>query len=273
MSGSGPGAIITGAGIAPAKVNLSLHVTGRRMDGYHLLDSLVAFADIGDHLTVTPGDGLTVTGPFAAGVPTDDTNLIRRALALAGVRRAVTLDKRLPHPAGLGGGSSDAAAVLRLVGANLTLEEVLSLGADVPVCLLGRAARMEGIGEIVVPVDLPRLSAVLVNPGVPAPTAEVFARLETRDNPAMSAVPRFLKRLDLIRWIGQQRNDLEVAARNVQPIISEVLQALRASGAGLARMSGSGATCFGLYADDRAALSATSRLRRSGWWVAACTLT
>lgn len=261
------------AGFAPAKVNLSLHVTGRRDDGYHLLDSLVAFADAGDHLTAASGDVLRVSGPFASGVPTDDANLIRRALALASAPRAITLEKNLPHPAGIGGGSSDAAAALRLVGAELTAEQVLSLGADVPVCMLARAARMQGIGDILRPAALPPLAAVLVNPGVPVPTGRVFAGLRRADNAPMPPLPPFNASRDVIQWLTEQRNDLEAPARVIQPVISDGLEALRASGAGLARMSGSGATCFGLYIDHRSARAAAALLSKPGWWVRACTLT
>lgn len=254
-------------GFAPAKVNLTLHVTGRRADGYHLLDSLVAFADVGDCLTVAPGSGLTVTGAFAEGVPTDGTNLVTRALNLAGKRRAVTLDKRLPHPAGLGGGSSDAAAVLRLVGAELPTERVLALGADVPVCLMGRAARMGGIGEVVQPVSLPSLCAVLVNPGLSVPTPDVFRALTSPDNTPMGELPAWGDAGTLTRWLCTMRNDLEPPALTVAPGIGAVLDAIGDTGAGLVRMSGSGATCFGLYADAAAAARAAAILSRPGWWV------
>ncbi|WP_055082430.1 4-(cytidine 5'-diphospho)-2-C-methyl-D-erythritol kinase [Jannaschia donghaensis] len=259
-------------GIAPAKVNLTLHVTGRRPDGYHTLDSLVAFADFGDGITIAPGDGLTVTGPFAEGVPIDDGNLIVRALRLAGVTRAVTLDKRLPHPAGIGGGSSDAATVLRLIGATLPIETVLSLGADVPVCLHPRAARMRGIGEVVERIDIPPLSAVLVNPGLAVPTSDVFRALLTPNNAPMADLPRWQDAGDMIGWLATMRNDLEQAAIAVAPGVSDVLTAIDGTGAGLTRMSGSGATCFGLYADGAVANRAAAALAQSGWWVRRVTL-
>lgn len=259
-------------GFAPAKVNLTLHVTGRRPDGYHLLDSLVAFADVGDVVRVAPGNGLTVTGPFAAGVPTDGRNLICKALDLAGQARAVTLDKQLPHPAGIGGGSSDAAAVLRLVKASLTAEQVLTLGADVPVCMDPRAARMRGIGDVVDRVTLPPLHAVLVNPGLSMPTAEVFRALRTPENAPMGDVPVWNEAADLIRWLGTMRNDLEAPALHVAPGIGDVLAAIAQTGAGLARMSGSGATCFGLYLGMSAAKVAAATLARPGWWVRRVTL-
>jgi len=259
-------------GFAPAKVNLTLHVTGRRDDGYHLLDSLVAFADVGDDLSVAQGDDLAVTGPFAAGVPTDDRNLIRRALAQAGMTRAVALTKNLPHPAGIGGGSSDAAAVLRLSGAELSTAQLLTLGADVPVCMLARAARMQGIGGDVTPLALPRLHGVLVNPGLAVPTGQVFGALDSPDNAGHGALPEWSDATDLVSWLAAQRNDLEAPARLVAPGIAEVLTALEGAGAALARMSGSGATCFGLWPTRVAADAAARRLSRSGWWVTACSL-
>ena len=260
-------------GEALAKVNLALHVTGRRADGYHLLDSAVAFGRPADVLTVTEGDGLTVTGPFAAGVPTDDSNLIRRALSLAGTRRAVTLDKRLPHPAGLGGGSSDAACVLRLVDADLPVEALLTLGADVPVCVFGQAARMRGIGEQVMPLDLPPIPAVLVNPGLPVPTRAVFAALATPDNPPMDTPDVGMDLASALDWLARQRNDLEAPAISAAPDIATVLAAIGETGALVRRMSGSGATCFGLYPDRATAGAAARRLTRPGWWVQATTLT
>ncbi|SFJ00147.1 4-(cytidine 5'-diphospho)-2-C-methyl-D-erythritol kinase [Jannaschia pohangensis] len=259
-------------GFAPAKVNLTLHVTGRRADGYHLLDSLVAFADVGDGLSVSPGDALRVTGPFAAGVPTDDTNLIRRALALAGQPRAVTLTKALPHPAGIGGGSSDAAAALRLVGADPGVAALLTLGADVPVCMGARAARMRGIGGAVDPVTLPRLHGVLVNPGLAVPTGAVFARMATADNAGHGDLPHWPDATALTDWLSAQRNDLETPALAIAPGIADVLSALRQAGASLARMSGSGATCFGLWPSRIAAEDAAQSMARGGWWVQACSL-
>jgi 4-diphosphocytidyl-2-C-methyl-D-erythritol kinase len=259
-------------GFAPAKVNLTLHVTGRRADGYHLLDSVVAFADVGDRLTVAPGDGLTVTGPFAPGVPTDDANLVRRALRLAGAPRAVTLEKHLPHPGGIGGGSSDAAAALRLVGAAPPVAALLGLGADLPVCMAARAARMRGVGERVAPLALPPLPAVLLHPGLDCPTGAVFRALASPDNPGHDAVPEGLDAAAFAAWLARQRNDLEPAAQAVAPGIGAALDVLRASGAAVARMSGSGATCFGLYATPGAAEAAARGLARPGWWVRATVL-
>ena len=257
---------------APAKVNLALHVTGRRADGRHDLDGIVAFADVGDHISVGPGDGLTVDGPFAPGVPTDGGNLIRRALAAAGAPRAVHLVKRLPHPAGLGGGSSDAAAALRAVGAALPVGALMALGADLPVCVAGRTSRMRGAGERVEPVALPPLDAVLVNPGVGVPTAAVFAALPEPCNPPMPDPPAFPDAAATVLWLADRRNDLEAPARRIAPAVGAALAAIAATGAGLARMSGSGATCFGLYPTAAAARAAAARLARPGWWVVACRL-
>ena len=258
---------------APAKVNLALHVVGRRADGRHELDSLVAFAqDLGDRLTLATGDGLAVTGPFAAGVPTDDRNLVRCALAAAGALRSVVLEKNLPHQAGIGGGSSDAAAALRAVGASVALEDLMAIGADLPVCLMARAARMRGVGEQVEPIALPRLPAVLVNPGTAVPTGAVFKALVHRDNSPLPAMPSFPDVAAAIRWLRDRRNDLEPVARHLVPEISSVLDAVTGTGAGFARMSGSGATCFGLYESDDVARVAARKLARPGWWAAACTL-
>ena len=259
---------MTATATAPAKVNLTLHVTGRRADGLHALDSIVAFADLGDGVTVGPGDGLTITGPFAAGVPTDGRNLIVRALARASLRRAVTLDKRLPHPGGIGGGSSDAACALRLAGTRLDAAALMSLGADLPVCMAARASRMRGAGEVVEPVTLPPLDAVLVHPGLAVPTGAVFAALEAAERSGHGDLPRD----DALGWLAAQRNDLEAPAMRIAPGIAAVLAAIRETGAVVARMSGSGATCFGLYRDARGARAAADALARPGWWVRACTL-
>ena len=261
---------------APAKVNLTLHVTGHRADGYHLLDSLVVFADIGDRITVRPGPPcLRVTGPMAAGVPEGPENLVLRAAVLAGSEVDITLDKHLPAAAGIGGGSSDAAACLRalarLTGVRLP-DDVLALGADVPVCLLAHAARMCGIGEKVEPLArLPVLHAVLVNPRVAVSTPAIFKRLARRDNPPMPArLPGWHTAENLIHWLTTQRNDLQEAAIKEAPVIAEVLQRIAATeGCALSRMSGSGATCFGLYPDAQAAQRAADALRddRCDWWI------
>ncbi|OWU86687.1 4-diphosphocytidyl-2C-methyl-D-erythritol kinase [Oceanicola sp. 22II-s10i] len=257
-------------------MNLALHVTGRRGDGYHLLDSLVAFADVGDALTVALADrsSLTLTGPRAAGVPDGPSNLCLKAAAFFGAEAAIALDKHLPAEAGIGGGSSDAAAVLRAL-ARLTGRAVPpgaeALGADVPVCLPARAARMRGIGEVVEPLgDWPAIPAVLVNPGVPVPTPRVFAALDRRDNPPIpDPMPVPANARDAVALLARLRNDLEPPAIAVAPAIADCLSALSARpGCALARMSGSGATCVGLFpeggADEAAAAIAAAHPE---WWV------
>ena len=269
---------------APAKVNLTLHLRGRRADGYHLLDSLAVFPRIGDRLTAEPGPGLSLSlsGPFADGLGADGDNLVLRAAeALARARApgrgaALRLEKRLPIAAGIGGGSADAAAALRLLsrlwGVAVPDGLALGLGADVPVCLAGRAARMEGVGErLSCAPRLPGMWVVLVNPGVSVATGRVFAALERREGPPAPPPPQggFARFADLVDWLGTQRNDLQGAAIACCPAIGEALAAL--SAAPLARMSGSGATCFALWPDEGAARADAARLAaaRPGWWVAA----
>ncbi|MBL3573466.1 4-(cytidine 5'-diphospho)-2-C-methyl-D-erythritol kinase [Rhodovulum sulfidophilum] len=267
---------------APAKINLTLHVTGQREDGYHLLDSLVVFADIGDRLTLDPAEdiSLSVTGPRAEGVPVDGRNLVLKAAALfgAGQGARVRLDKRLPAAAGIGGGSSDAAAALRglaaLWGCDLPgAEAVLSLGADVPVCLAPGPVRMRGVGEEILPAPaLPEFGILLVNPGVEVPTPAVFRGLARKTNAPMPDLPGWGSAAGLADWLAGQRNDLEPPARAEAPVIGEVLAAIAATpGCLLARMSGSGATCFGIYADRAAAERAAVLLHetRPDWWAEA----
>lgn len=265
---------------APAKINLALHVTGRRDDGYHTLDSLVVFADAADVVRVRPAaaPSLRVTGPMAAGVPTDASNLVLRAAAAMGVSAEIELEKHLPAAGGIGGGSSDAAATLRALAAmtgRAPPADLAALGADVPVCMAPGPARMRGIGEIVAPLaTLPPLDAVLVNPGVAVPTPRVFSRLAGRENPQLpDPLPAFDGAAALIDWLAVQRNDLEPPARALAPEIDAALAALaRAPGCRLARMSGSGATCFGLFVDAAAAARAAGSLARPGWWVRAVRL-
>jgi len=259
---------MTTEGFAPAKVNLALHVTGVRDDGYHLLDSLVVFAQIGDRLTFTsaPDMQITVDGPFAKGVPCDARNLIWQAAEISGWTGHVHLTKNLPHSAGIGGGSADAAAVLRAFGGH---ERAASLGADVPVCLSAKPQRMSGIGDVLTSVaPLPALEIILINPRVEVPTGTVFNGLAQKQNAPMPKVfPEFGSAEGFCQWLRAQRNDLEAPARHAAPQITEVLAALDT--ALLARMSGSGATCFGLYREG--ASKEAERLRRlhPDWWIAA----
>ncbi len=267
---------------APAKINLSLHVTGRRGDGYHLLDSLVVFADVGDTVRAQAADTLTlaVTGPQAAQLPVNDDNLVLRAALAMGVQASLTLHKVLPVASGIGGGSADAAATLRalsaLAGKPLPdADAVLALGADVPVCLQGRPSRMEGVGETVTPLahPLPPAWLVLVNPGVGVSTPAVFRTLDGAFGPPMPAIPHFVDLQSLCSFLRAQRNDLQPAAITLAPPIAETLTALAAQpGCLLARMSGSGATCFGLFARKDQAQSAASAIDRRGRWVWAATV-
>ncbi len=263
---------------APAKINLTLHVTGRRADGYHLLDSLVVFADVGDVVTAGEGKGLTlvVTGPEAGGVPAGENNSILQAARFLGVQDvAFTLEKHLPTAAGIGGGTADAAAALQaaaqLRGVGLP-SDVLPLGADVPVCLRGKTTRMSGIGEGLADVGgLPDISAVLVNPRVGVSTPEVFKRLQCKNNaPMPDQIPASETVRDLAGWLADQRNDLEAVAIEVQPKVAEVLAALRrVKGQLLTRMSGSGATCFAIFGDEQSADSAALKIsaQHPDWWV------
>lgn len=251
---------------ASAKINLALHVTGQQANGYHLLDSLVVFADVADALTLTPADTISVAvdGPFAAGVPQDAGNLVWTALARAGVSARVVLTKNLPHGAGIGGGSSDAAAILRAVDRP---DLAPGLGADVPVCLRPTPQRMQGIGADLTDVPgCPRFWMVLVNPGAHVPTLRVFAGLTQKHNPAMTPFP---DNGAWIAWLHAQRNDLQAPALAYAPVIAEVLTTLE--DAQIARMSGSGSTCFGIYPDAPTAHHARDRIAAGhpDWWVLA----
>jgi 4-diphosphocytidyl-2-C-methyl-D-erythritol kinase len=272
---------------APAKINLALHVTGRRGDGYHLLDSLVVFAGIGDRVTVTPADvlSLTIAGAQAAQLPVTEDNLVLRAARAFGRGHGaqITLDKVLPIASGIGGGSADAAATLRLLArvwgvAQPDAAAVLALGADVPVCLAGRPARMTGVGDQVsaLPHALPAAWVVLVNPGIALPTPAVFNALQQKENPAIPMpLPRWIDATAMALDLARLRNDLEPPAIQIAPVIGTVKTALAATGGCLvARMSGSGATCFGLYGDELAATAAAQLLSAAHpkWWVAAAPL-
>lgn len=267
---------------APAKINLALHLTGRRADGYHLLDSLVVFADIGDRLSVDRGDrfALAVDGPFSVGVP-QTGNLIERAMTtgqgVAPVR--VSLTKNLPVAAGIGGGSADAAAAaraaVRLGFPQPEPDALLALGADVPMCMQRTPARVGGIGERVERLDrFPGVDLVLVNPGTAVSTAAVFAARQGPFGDGLGRLPVFAGAVDLAQWLKTRtRNELEPAAKSVAPDIARVLESLGSlPGALLSRMSGSGATCFALFPDRATARAAADVLtaQHPGWWVAAC---
>jgi 4-diphosphocytidyl-2-C-methyl-D-erythritol kinase len=262
---------------APAKVNLFLHVTGRRGDGYHLLDSLVVFAGIGDVLHAQPANELSLrlAGPFGAALAGEQDNLVLRAArALAGTGARLTLEKNLPVASGIGGGSADAAAALRLLSRmwNLAPPDLpgiaLTLGADVPVCLDGRPSRMGGVGERLDPApSIPVCGLVLVNPGVAVATADVF-RARRGGWSAPAGLPHSWPDVGAMAGdLRDLRNDLQPPAIALQPAIGDVIAALEATpGCRLARMSGSGATCFGLFDDPLVAAEAATRLRRPDWW-------
>jgi 4-diphosphocytidyl-2-C-methyl-D-erythritol kinase len=283
--------------IARAKVNLTLSVLGRRPDGYHEIESLVAFAGIGDHVTLSPGPELRVdiAGPFAGDIVGE--NLLMRALAL--LRKldpgltlgTVLLEKNLPVAAGLGGGSADAAALLRAVRrANPGLEERVAwrevaarLGADVPVCLAGAPATISGIGDSVeqLPASpgLPAMAVVLVNPRLPLPTAQVYRALGAgpapTDRPPRSGGPPFASLASLVAFMRAVGNDLERPAVALLPAVADIKTALGDEpGCSYAAMSGSGPTCFGIFADEAAASRAAAALaaRYPRWWVVATEL-
>ncbi|CAA6604460.1 4-diphosphocytidyl-2-C-methyl-D-erythritol kinase [Rhodospirillaceae bacterium LM-1] len=273
---------------APAKLNLYLHVVGRRDDGYHELDSLVAFAGVGDRVLVREDDklSLAVSGPMAKGLQNEPDNLVLRAARLLADMFAVKqgarleLEKSLPIASGIGGGSADAAAALKALirlwhlkpSDDQLLSLGLKLGADVPVCLKGKAVFMQGIGEKLTPAPrLPEAWLVLVNPGIPLATPPVF---KARSGPfsapaAFEATPNGIH--DLVRLLRERRNDLAPPAISLVPTIADVKKALEAqNGCLLARMSGSGATCFGLFAHEEEARMAARSLTVSqpSWWVA-----
>lgn len=282
---------------ARAKVNLTLHVLGRRTDGYHDLESLVAFADCADSLSFVPADHstLVVTGPRAAECGALDDNLILKAARNFAERvptlrgGAFSLDKHLPAAAGIGGGSADAAAALRLLAqANgiaaddpRLLDAARTTGADVPVCLGSSSCIMRGVGERLAPLKMPRFPCVLVNPGVPVATKDVFGAIGLKPGESfegdgqLSSAGWPADTASFEEWIGAivaGRNDLEQPSMQIQPVIADVLARLRTEeGCRLARMSGSGATCFGLFADDGSAARAASRIQvdHPRWWVAA----
>lgn len=277
---------------APAKVNLTLRVVGRRADGYHDIESLVAFADLSDRLILAPGPGLSlaVAGPRAAQAgETADNLVLKAARALAGrvpgLRLgAFRLDKHLPVAAGIGGGSADAAAALRLLARANDLppddprlrEAARATGADVPVCLDPRPRLMRGIGEVLSePLALPPLPALLVNPGVALSTKHVFAAWKPATSPAdpldLDALAKCGSHDRFLQLLAARPNDLESAAISLAPAVADAIAALRAlAGCELARMSGSGSTCFGLFSSASAASAAANSLRAKfpDWWIA-----
>ncbi|HEX4637721.1 MAG TPA: 4-(cytidine 5'-diphospho)-2-C-methyl-D-erythritol kinase [Rhizomicrobium sp.] len=273
---------------ASAKINLFLHVGTKRVDGFHPVQSLAVFTALGDVLAMEPAPNLSLTieGPFARGLDGEGDNLVlraARALDMQGDTQGakLSLTKNLPVASGIGGGSADAAAALRGLNQLWNLDKgdaglgeiAAGLGSDIPACVLSTACFMEGRGEILrVTESMPRVPMLLVNPGVALPTKDVFAALDRRSGVEM-ALPRgrFADTADLLRFLEMTRNDLEEPARRFQPVIGEVLAALAAlPGALLARMSGSGATCFGVFADDDCCQRAAASLKQPhpDWWIA-----
>jgi len=279
-----------------AKVNLTLRVVGRRVDGYHELESVVAFADCADHLSLAPGSDLHLetTGPLAQACGEAADNLVFKAATLLGERVAgltlgdFLLDKVLPVAAGIGGGSADAAAALRLLARanglapdDARLIEVAQMtGADVPVCLASRACVMTGVGETLLPLSLPKMPCVMVNPRVGVATRDVFKALGLRNGELLVGAADVLQATawpedgasleDWVEMLSAGSNDLEAPAMRIQPVIGEVLAVLNATnGAWLARMSGSGATCFAIYENTADAGRAAQQIMRDrpGWWV------
>ena len=281
--------------LAPAKVNLALHVTHRREDGYHDLESLVVFADVADELEAVPAtaDTLAIAGPFARALGVGETNLVSRAVAAFRARwpdavetgLALRLTKNLPVAAGIGGGSADAAAALRLMASlsnrTIALAELADmaagLGADVPACLVSTPLVARGVGEVLAPLpEFPACHIVLVNPMIPLATADVFRRLRAHDNYPLPELPSPLTRpAQLGIWLAETRNDLQPPAVKLVPVIGDIVaQLAETQGCMLARMSGSGATVFGLFGSEGQAHQAAQVMRAThpDHWVAAAPL-
>ena len=276
--------------LAPAKINLALHVTGQRSDGYHLLDSLVCFTRFGDQLSIERADhdSLEITGPLSAHLrdqtPKGD-NLLERALATMRTLHPIpplktVLEKHIPVAAGLGGGSSDAAAMIGLIAklypqiaAHADLPQLaLGLGADVPMCLKSQPMIARGIGEeLSVLPDFPELQMVLINPRIGVSTPEIFANLANKNNTPLPALPDVLNAASLVQWLHTTRNDLELPAIKTLPLIADIKNMLDHHGASLARMSGSGASVFGLFETKQQAQLAVEKIAKSkpDWFVIA----
>jgi 4-diphosphocytidyl-2-C-methyl-D-erythritol kinase len=279
---------------APAKINLALHVTGQRDDGYHLLETFAVFTTLGDRLSAEPDDqdSFSVDGPEAGPLAGEAPGSNLAARARDALRQAAQaeghmagpvrlhLEKRLPVASGIGGGSADAAASLKLLariwGYQPAPERLaaigLQLGADVPMCLASRPLIAGGIGEALAPVELGfTLDMVIVNPRVGVSTPVIFSALESRANPPLPAPEGLSDRTRFIHWLTQTRNDLEPPASTRVSDIADCLQSLRGAGALFARMSGSGASCFGIFDDAAAADAAAMSIRKTepGWFVAA----
>lgn len=271
---------------AHAKVNLTLHVVGQLPNGYHNLQSLVGLTDFGDQIYLSPASGFEfqVTGPFSQGIPLDDRNLVVRAAQFMANKYSreleckVVLEKNLPMASGIGGGSSDAAAVMKALSQYWSVplpnvDELMALGADIPVCMSSGLTLMEGAGEQVTPLaPPPAWGLLLINPNVGVSTPAVFNALSRKNNPQMEKVTEHCHD---IGWLCNQRNDLEPPAVAMVPEVAAVLDAISTTPhCKVARMSGSGATCFGVFADVNAAQTAAETLkhRHPNWWVVATKL-
>ncbi len=268
--------------LARAKVNLCLHITGRRDDGMHLLDSIVVFPNVGDVLEVKSADDLTlkIDGPFGAGLDAGANNLVMQAARLlTNNGAALRLQKNLPLASGIGGGSADAAACIRLLSRLRRtkfppMSQLIQLGADVPVCMDQTPKRMSGIGQELVSIPpLPEFWVVLVNAGHGVETGAVFKAMEVHDNRSILNIPASFKtQQGLFDFLRAQRNDMQEVAVNISPAIADVMAKISATkNCALTRMSGSGGTCFGLFATKREASAAASQIQHNqpDWWVVA----
>jgi 4-diphosphocytidyl-2-C-methyl-D-erythritol kinase len=271
---------------APAKLNLYLHVTGRRDDGYHTLDSLIVFTEVGDSLNVKKSDTLSleIVGPFAAAlIGHEDDNLVLKAARLLAeaadvpALAEISLNKCLPVAAGLGGGSSDASATLKALmilwdinPKTIDLETIaISLGADVPVCMATKSSFIGGVGERLSPCPgLPQFGLLLINPNITLATVDAFSAFSLPFSPAAAFTTAPSSVTELVDILGQRRNDLTADVVSLCPSVGDVLRTLESiSNCRLARMTGSGATCFGLFDTLSAAQSAAATLAHHDWWI------
>ncbi len=267
---------------AAAKINLFLHVGEKRADGYHALQSLAVFADVGDELELRHSQDyrLSIRGPFAADLSAGDDNLILKTARLMSLEADIVLTKNLPVASGIGGGSADAAATLRGLAQLWTVKDAdkvarhvaPTIGSDVLVCIDSKPAWMEGRGEIVVPVaGVPPMPMLLVNPGVAVSTADVFRALKTRRGTGLRRPERLGGVEELLQFLRATSNDLETPALAIQPVIADVLREIEGAGSLFTRMSGSGATCFGLFESEQRVAHAAQVISAAhpGWWVCA----
>ena len=265
--------------LARAKINLTLHVTGQRPDGYHLLESLVVFAEFADEIQVSRAGeiSLSISGVFADKLTASDDNSVLKAanwIASGDLGAKIELTKVLPVSSGIGGGSADCAATIRALSRLWSLpvdrRGLIDLGADVPVCFANQPSRMSGIGEVVEPISkLPKAWLVLINSGCPISTPQVFAKLQNKENEGLGDIPEFFSVEEMAQWLRLQRNDLEAPAKSIDPQISQILFELsHAPKCLIARMSGSGGTCFALFADENKAEQACDEIKKKNpsWW-------